>query len=116
MISMILKRAAIAAASVAMTASVAFAIDISGAGHLPLSDLCEMGGYVQEETGSSLNYQSIGSGGGIKQVKARTVTFGASDQPLKPRSSKPRPHPMAQVIAPSCGGQSRRRGAGRTHA
>ncbi|HYA80781.1 MAG TPA: phosphate ABC transporter substrate-binding protein PstS, partial [Methylocystis sp.] len=37
----------------------------------------------QKDTGIKLNYQSIGSGGGIKQIKARTVTFGASDQPLK---------------------------------
>ncbi len=35
-------------------------------------------------TGIELNYQSIGSGGGIKQIKARTVDFGASDAPLKP--------------------------------
>ena len=35
-------------------------------------------------TGVGLNYQSIGSGGGIKQIKAKTVTFGASDMPLKP--------------------------------
>ena len=32
-----------------------------------------------------LNYQSIGSGGGIKQIEASTVTFGASDMPLKPQ-------------------------------
>ena len=31
-----------------------------------------------------MNYQSIGSGGGIKQIKAKTVDFGASDMPLKP--------------------------------
>jgi len=37
-----------------------------------------------KETGVRLNYQSIGSGGGIKQIKARTVDFGASDAPLKP--------------------------------
>ena len=36
------------------------------------------------ETGLTLNYQAIGSGGGIKQIKARTVDFGASDKPLKP--------------------------------
>ncbi|MBI5135743.1 MAG: phosphate ABC transporter substrate-binding protein PstS [Nitrospirae bacterium] len=36
------------------------------------------------ETGVKLNYQSIGSGGGIKQIKARTVDFGASDAPMKP--------------------------------
>ncbi len=35
-------------------------------------------------TGVKLNYQSIGSGGGIKQIKAKTVDFGASDAPLKP--------------------------------
>src|SRR5450830_1174446 len=33
--------------------------------------------------GNGLNYQSIGSGGGIKQIKAKTVDFGASDMPLK---------------------------------
>ncbi|TMJ32124.1 MAG: phosphate ABC transporter substrate-binding protein PstS, partial [Alphaproteobacteria bacterium] len=37
----------------------------------------------KKATGNGLNYQSIGSGGGIKQIKARTVTFGASDMPLK---------------------------------
>jgi phosphate transport system substrate-binding protein len=85
MISMILKRAAIAAASVAMTASVAFAVDISGAGAtFPYPIYAKWADMYKKETGSSLNYQSIGSGGGIKQVKARTVTFGASDQPLKP--------------------------------
>ena len=35
-----------------------------------------------KETGIKINYQSIGSGGGIKQIEARTVTFGASDMPL----------------------------------
>ena len=38
----------------------------------------------KQQTGIGLNYQSIGSGGGIKQIKAKTVTFGASDMPLKP--------------------------------
>src|SRR5271166_2460873 len=37
-------------------------------------------------TGVGLNYQSIGSGGGIKQIKSKTVTFGASDMPLKPEA------------------------------
>ncbi|MGB7691767.1 MAG: phosphate ABC transporter substrate-binding protein PstS, partial [Pseudolabrys sp.] len=36
----------------------------------------------KKETGNGLNYQSIGSGGGIKQIKAKTVTFGATDAPL----------------------------------
>ena len=38
-----------------------------------------------KETGFQLNYQSIGSGGGIKQIKNKTVTFGASDMPLEPK-------------------------------
>jgi phosphate transport system substrate-binding protein len=38
----------------------------------------------EKESGVQLNYQSIGSGGGIKQIKAKTVDFGASDAPLKP--------------------------------
>src|SRR6185295_3756988 len=37
----------------------------------------------RKETGVGLNYQSIGSGGGIKQILAKTVTFGATDAPLK---------------------------------
>jgi phosphate transport system substrate-binding protein len=36
------------------------------------------------ETGLALNYQAIGSGGGVKQIEAHTVAFGASDKPLKP--------------------------------
>jgi len=35
------------------------------------------------QTGIGLNYQSIGSGGGIKQIEAKTVDFGASDMPMK---------------------------------
>src|SRR5690242_11229826 len=35
-------------------------------------------------SGTALNYQAIGSGGGIKQIEAKTVDFGASDKPLKP--------------------------------
>ncbi|MFQ5509754.1 MAG: phosphate ABC transporter substrate-binding protein PstS [Leptospirillia bacterium] len=39
-----------------------------------------------KESGIKLNYQSIGSGGGVKQIKANTVDFGASDAPLKPKA------------------------------
>jgi len=39
--------------------------------------------------GVRINYQSIGSGGGIRQIKARTVDFGASDAPLKPEELEP---------------------------
>ena len=38
---------------------------------------------TSKETGIGLNYQSIGSGGGIRQIKAKTVDFGATDAPLK---------------------------------
>src|ERR1022692_4236931 len=86
MISKILKRAALAAASVAMTASVAFAADISGAGAtFPYPIYAKWADMYKKETGLGLNYQSIGSGGGIKQIKAKTVTFGASDMPLEPK-------------------------------
>ena len=43
-----------------------------------------MGGAYRAKTGVGLNYQGIGSGGGIKQIKAKTVDFGASDKPLTP--------------------------------
>jgi len=42
----------------------------------------------RKETGVKLNYQSIGSGGGIRQIRNRTVDFGASDAPLKPSDTK----------------------------
>jgi phosphate transport system substrate-binding protein len=63
----------------------AIAIDISGAGAtFPYPIYAKWADAYKKETGSGLNYQSIGSGGGIKQITAKTVTFGASDMPLKP--------------------------------
>src|SRR5438132_215181 len=60
------------------------AVDISGAGAtFPYPIYAKWADTYKKETGNGLNYQSIGSGGGIKQIKARTVTFGASDMPLK---------------------------------
>jgi phosphate transport system substrate-binding protein len=60
------------------------AADISGAGAtFPYPIYAKWADAYKKETGIGLNYQSIGSGGGIKQIKARTVTFGASDAPLK---------------------------------
>ncbi len=57
---------------------------ISGAGAtFPYPIYAKWAGAYQGVSGSSLNYQSIGSGGGIAQIKAKTVTFGASDMPLK---------------------------------
>ncbi|MFL5259259.1 MAG: phosphate ABC transporter substrate-binding protein PstS [Hyphomicrobiales bacterium] len=67
-------------------ASVAEAADISGAGAtFPYPIYSKWAEAYKQETGNGLNYQSIGSGGGIKQIKAKTVTFGASDMPLKPK-------------------------------
>jgi phosphate transport system substrate-binding protein len=57
--------------------------DISGAGAtFPYPIYAKWADAYKKETGIGLNYQSIGSGGGIKQIKAKTVTFGASDAPL----------------------------------
>ena len=61
----------------------AFAADISGAGAtFPYPIYAKWADAYKKETGIGMNYQSIGSGGGIKQIQARTVTFGASDMPL----------------------------------
>jgi phosphate transport system substrate-binding protein len=61
------------------------AADISGAGAtFPYPIYAKWADAYKKLTGIGLNYQSIGSGGGIKQIKAKTVTFGASDMPLKP--------------------------------
>ena len=72
-----------AAASLGMVAMAA--ADISGAGAtFPYPIYAKWADAYKKLTGVGLNYQSIGSGGGIKQIKAKTVTFGASDMPLKP--------------------------------
>ena len=76
---------AIAGATAAvLTAFPAFAADISGAGAtFPYPIYAKWADTYRKETGIGLNYQSIGSGGGIKQIQNKTVTFGASDAPLK---------------------------------
>jgi phosphate transport system substrate-binding protein len=67
-------------------AGVAYAVDISGAGAtFPYPIYAKWADMYKKESGLNLNYQSIGSGGGIKQIKAKTVTFGASDMPLEPK-------------------------------
>ncbi|MDB5839446.1 MAG: pstS [Herminiimonas sp.] len=72
------------AAAAAMAFSSAFAADITGAGAtFPYPIYAKWAEAYKKATGIGLNYQSIGSGGGIKQIKARTVDFGASDMPLK---------------------------------
>src|SRR5882672_2810585 len=80
----VITRILIAAAAVGMGLSAA-AADISGAGAtFPYPIYAKWADAYKKQTGIGLNYQSIGSGGGIKQIKAKTVTFGASDMPLKP--------------------------------
>jgi phosphate transport system substrate-binding protein len=75
--------AAVAVATLAWSS--AYAGDISGAGAtFPYPIYAKWADAYKQKTGVGLNYQSIGSGGGIKQIKAKTVTFGASDMPLKP--------------------------------
>ena len=79
---------ALAAAGVVALAlnAPASAADISGAGAtFPYPIYAKWADAYKKETGNGLNYQSIGSGGGIKQITARTVTFGASDMPLQPK-------------------------------
>lgn len=76
----------LAVASVIAAASLtqAMAADISGAGAtFPYPIYAKWADAYKKETGIRLNYQSIGSGGGIKQIQAKTVTFGATDMPLK---------------------------------
>lgn len=74
----------VAAGLVAATTTAAFAADITGAGAtFPFPIYSKWADAYKKETGNGLNYQSIGSGGGIKQIQAKTVTFGASDAPLK---------------------------------
>jgi phosphate transport system substrate-binding protein len=69
--------------AVALSITAASAADISGAGAtFPFPIYAKWADAYKTETGVGLNYQSIGSGGGIKQILAKTVTFGASDAPL----------------------------------
>ena len=82
MTSHFILRAALAGATLAVLP--ASAAEISGAGAtFPYPIYAKWAEAYSKVAGVNLNYQSIGSGGGIKQIKARTVTFGASDMPLK---------------------------------
>jgi phosphate transport system substrate-binding protein len=64
--------------------STAIAADMTGAGAtFPYPIYAKWAENYKKATGNGLNYQSVGSGAGIKQIKAKTVDFGASDKPLK---------------------------------
>src|SRR5689334_23660179 len=69
----------------ALSASPLLAADISGAGAtFPYPIYAKWAEAYKAKSGVGMNYQSIGSGGGIKQIQNKTVDFGASDMPLKP--------------------------------
>ena len=62
----------------------AFAQNVTGAGaSFPAPLYAKWAGDFNKATGTQVNYQSVGSGAGIKQIKAKTVDFGATDMPLK---------------------------------
>src|SRR6202049_5064531 len=74
---------AIVPAGLVAASTSAFSADITGAGAtFPFPIYSKWADAYKKETGNGLNYQSIGSGGGIKQIEAKTVTFGATDKPL----------------------------------
>ena len=77
---------AIGAAAAVMSITASYAADqITGAGAtFPYPVYSKWAQDYQSKTGTQLNYQAIGSGGGIKQIEAKTVDFGASDKPLTP--------------------------------
>ena len=75
---------AVAALALGVTSS-AHAIDITGAGAtFPYPIYAKWAEAYKAKSGIGMNYQSIGSGGGIKQIQNKTVDFGASDMPMKP--------------------------------
>ena len=71
-------------ATAVMAMSAAIAADMTGAGAtFPYPVYAKWAENYKKATGNGLNYQSVGSGAGIKQIKAKTVDFGASDKPLQ---------------------------------
>src|SRR5262244_3095729 len=70
--------------TLALASGIGHATDITGAGAtFPYPIYAKWADAYKKSTGVGLNYQSIGSGGGIKQITAKTVDFGASDAPMK---------------------------------
>jgi phosphate transport system substrate-binding protein len=79
----ILSKFALAFAGAAILAGAAQAENFTGAGAtFPAPVYAAWAQAYRTATGNELNYQAIGSGGGIRQIKAKTVDFGASDKPL----------------------------------
>jgi phosphate transport system substrate-binding protein len=89
MISVISRRMLFAATAALAFVTAAQATDITGAGaSFPAPIYKNWAATYKEKTGVAVNYDSVGSGAGIKAIKAKTVTFGASDAPLKPEELK----------------------------
>jgi len=77
-------RSAALVAVLGAATSTAFAQDVTGAGaSFPAPVYAKWADAYNKATGARINYQSVGSGAGIKQITAKTVDFGASDAPLK---------------------------------
>jgi phosphate transport system substrate-binding protein len=75
----------IAVAAATLISTAAFAVEVTGAGAtFPFPIYAKWADSYKKVSGNTLNYQSIGSGAGIKQIEAKTVTFGATDIPVKP--------------------------------
>ena len=76
-------KALISGAALSLSLTAANAADITGAGAtFPYPIFAKWAEEYKKATGIGLNYQSIGSSGGIRQIRAKTVTFGATDAPL----------------------------------
>ncbi len=79
-----LLRSTLGICAMALVVGVAQAQDITGAGAtFPAPVYAKWADAYNKATGARVNYQSVGSGAGIKQIKSKTVDFGASDMPLK---------------------------------
>ncbi|MEW6098760.1 MAG: phosphate ABC transporter substrate-binding protein PstS [Pseudomonadota bacterium] len=77
-------RSGLVAFAMAGVAGVSHAQDVTGAGaSFPAPVYAKWADAYNKATGVRINYQSVGSGAGIRQIKAKTVDFGASDAPLK---------------------------------
>lgn len=77
--------ALVSAATLSLGLSACDAAELTGAGAtFPAPLYSKWASEYNKATGNKVNYQSIGSSGGIKQITAKTVDFGASDMPLKP--------------------------------
>ncbi len=81
-----LVRSLMLGAAATLVVPAAFAADISGSGaSFPFPIYSKWAAAYKDKSGIGLNYQSVGSGAGIKAIKSKTVTFGASDKPLEPK-------------------------------